>query len=492
MSYFKIFISAIFITILPISLFSQLVDPSTVIEIKPYFKNWKVNNDSLVESWFIGNICDEPQPFHGKNDYDFGELKSYYDKTNFEIPMQFNPNVEEILSFYLSNKVNITASVVAFNYYKDMFRDSVKAAGLPEIFMYLPFALSAMNTNAKGYSGESGVWQLSYIFARKYQLTVDSYIDQRRDVAISTSAAMQEIKDLYLLYSDWKLTVAALSCGPANVNKAIHRNNNLTDFYALFSSLPEFGRDAVDALTATKILMSNLKSFGIQPKLKQYIVITDTVEISRRLHFVQLQDVMNLNIDELRFLNPSYKHDIVPAINSSHRLYLPQGSLSFFNLHEDSIHRYKDSILFNIKKDLAVPPPPKTRYYADSDSKDNSKVTYYTVKKGDNLGKIANKYGVKISQIQQWNGMGKSTTLQVGKKLKIYSGKGPSQATEPKEKTSSQELKSGYIIHVVKQGESPYSIAAKYPGVTAEDILKWNNISDPTKIQAGQKLKIKK
>lgn len=491
MNKFKESIFLLALSFISILAFSQQSDPSTVSSESYYLKSWKTNNDSLVEGWLASKICESNSHAKPRESYDFDEAKAFFDKTSFDFPVRYNQNVCDILNFYLSSKVNATASVVVFNYYKQIFVDSVKAAGLPEIFAYLPFALSAMNPNARGQSGEMGVWQLSYIFARKYQLTVDSYIDERRDIAMATSAAISEIKDLYLLYNDWKLTIAALSCGPANVNKAIHRNNNLTDFYAIQSSLPEFGRDAVDALAATKILMSNLKTFDINPRMKPYIVVTDTVEVTRRLHFVQLQEIMHLDIEELRFLNPSYKHDIVPAINSRHLIFMPQGSLSYFNLHEDSIYNYKDSTLFRIKRDLVVPPPPKTRYYADADTKENNKVTYHTVKKGDNLGKIATKYGVKVSQIQQWNNMGKSTSLKVGRKLKIYSGKGPAP-TEQAEKPKPQELKSGYIIHVVKQGESPYSIAAKYSGVTADDILKWNNISDPKNIKVGQKLKIKK
>jgi membrane-bound lytic murein transglycosylase D len=226
---------------------------------------------------------------------------------------------------------------------------------------------------------------------------------------------------------------------------------------------------------------------------------------------------LNISIDTLRFLNAQYKNDIIPAINRVYKIILPKGNLEKFNLLEDSIYHYKDSLLFELKKPVILPPPSKGRHYAKYEPEvvpDGSKLFYYHIKSGDNLGFVASWYDVKVSQIEDWNNIYDPRRIQIGKKLKVYVpedkaeyykkvdkmsfaekqkriGKTVSQNSKSKPKKE-EPLGKDWFYHKVRSGESPYTIAKKYNGVSADDIMRWNNIKNARNIKVGQKLKIKK
>jgi membrane-bound lytic murein transglycosylase D len=455
-----------------------------------YEQFWESQLDSLSNSWIVDFIETEVEVREGDDSWSLDTLYG----------LALNERAKSLYRFYMQNQPHSFHAVAMHNRYLPLFEQALQEQGLPQSLAALPFALSAMNNHTRSYTGGAGYWQLTYTIARKNQLVIESYVDQRLDVQLSSRAAAKYLKTLYSIYGDWKLTIAAYACGPTNVNKAIRRNDNSVNFYDIQASLPWFGKDIVDAFAAS---MHYLKISGKDIQCS-YTQLHDTVEVSRHLHFIQLQDILGLNLDELRFLNPSFKHDIVPAIRKIYPLYLPQGNLARFNELEDSIYAYKDSILFQLQRKVVLPPPPAGRHWAKptkAEVPEDSKLVYYTIKSGDNLGSIAARYGVKVSELEDWNNIYNPRRIQIGRKLKIYVPKNKKTPKNTQTTTADKaenppkegDLKSGeYFYHTVKSGESPYNIARKYDWVSPDDILKWNNISDARKIQVGQKLKIKK
>ena len=489
-----------------------------------YATFWLQNIDSLSKSWIIQKqnlsamqkAAAENGIIRTINDI---KVEDYISQLDSSIKFRYSPRVGDLLSVYFQDKTKLAIAMSYADFLSIEFEKALQQNGLPSVLKNLPLALSAMNDKAIGKTGMGGLWQIMYANGRRQKLRIDSYVDERRDIHLACQAASKELKTFFDLYQNWGLALAAYTCGPTNVNKAIRRNNNQMDFYTIYNSLPDYGRDVVPALTAVSILTQFPSDFGIHKIQMDFAIAVDTIEVSKRLHFQQIQDIMHISIEELRYLNPKYKFDIVPAIDEVFYINLPAGKMAEFNELEDSIYHYKDTVLFNLKKPVVLPPAAKGRHYARYEPElppDNSTLVHYTIKSGDNLGYIASWYGVKVRQIEDWNNIYDPRRLKLGRKLKIYVPEKKAafysgvdkMSFEQKQKRVGKTVSSGSVAshtpkkeeplgkdffwYKVKSGESPYTIAKKYKGVSADDILRWNNISDPRNIKVGQKLKIKK
>ncbi len=482
-----------------------------------YQRFWKTNADSLSESWAVKKQFTVEKQVSDAIETDITQLRTLLSSLNTSLPHKEDPRVLELLNFFLKNKSYLEIAFSRNDNLDTIFRAFLDEKTLPEDLSLLPLVLSAMNNKAIGETGAGGLWQIMYANGRRQSLRIDSYIDERRNIEKAARAAAAELDLYFKLYQDWELALAAYSCGATNVNKAIRRNDNKLDFYTIYKSLPSFGRDIVPALTAILIINQNREKFDIHPPKWSLNFEVDTIEVSQRLHFAQIEAVLQIPIQELRYLNPQYKYDIVPAINEVFTILMPAGSLAAFNQYEDSIYHYKDTILFNLKKPVVLPPPAKGSHYARYEPElppDNSALLYYTIKSGDNLGYIASWYNVKVRQLEDWNNIYDPRRLKLGRKLKVYVPEdkvnyyrpidkmsfeekqkrvGKSVSSTSKQKPKKEEpLGPDFFWYTVKSGESPYTIAKKYPGVSADDILRWNDIKDPRSIRVGQKLKIKK
>ncbi|MCK5846461.1 MAG: LysM peptidoglycan-binding domain-containing protein [Bacteroidales bacterium] len=479
-----------------------------------YIDNWTKNLNDLLKN--DSNSLINDAKYNEDNLLAISEFhyEKYIGKINSDIEFKYNSRAGAILTNYISNGRK-TAKILAYSsYLGKSFDKEIVSLDLPKALKYLPFALSAMNNMALGETGAAGLWQLRYSAARMVGLNIDSYVDERKNIDKSTKAALSEIKHLYSLYKDWDLALAAYSCGASIVNKSIRRANNQMNYDSIYHLLPEFGRDIVPSLTASIILHKYADSLGICNDNSSFAIATDTLEISKRLHFVQLNEVLGISLDTLHFLNPEYKHDIVPAVSELYMLLIPKGYLASFNKYEDSIYSYNDSVLFAISKPVILPPASKSRHYAKYEPEqipDGSAIIYYTIKSGDNLGYISEWFDIKVRQIEDWNNIYDPRRIRAGKKLKIYVDKDKEsyykkldtmsfsekqkregKTVAPKAKKVVEPLGKDWFYHTVKSGESPYVIAKKYDGVSPEDILRWNNITNARSIQIGQKLKIKK
>jgi len=320
-----------------------------------YPRYWNRAMDNLNKMWMATQLVNSAEESHNKTTSQELNKPSNSQKILKDLEIEYTPRAKEIYSNFKSSLPKSRVGLALYKKHQETFTKTCDSMGLPSVFNRLPFALSAMNNKARNYLGGAGYWQIPYTYGKKYGLQIDSYVDERLDAKKATIAAAKILKSFYAIYGDWKLTLAAYTCGPSNVNKAIRRNGDQVDFYAIKASLPYFGRDVVDALAASIVFFGEINF----PSNLKYNPVLDTIEVSKRLHFQQIADLMDLNMDEIRFLNPIYKYDIVPAINKVYYLYLPQGSLKAFNEIEDSIYHYKDSILFNLHKRVILPRHPK-------------------------------------------------------------------------------------------------------------------------------------
>jgi len=508
--------NTIFTLLFALAITSLIAQKSTINSLHEdyYLNNWDSNLNSLLKndsSSIISHAEYKKADLLAISEFHF---EKYISHINTEIEIKYDYRVGQILNEYINNGSK-TAKILAYSHFLAAdFEKELQKAKLPMELKYLPFALSAMNNQAVGKTGASGLWQLGYSAARKEGLSIDSYVDERKNIHKSTKASLSEIKQLYKLYNDWNLTLAAYSCGASNVNKSIRRANNQMNYDSIYEILPQFGRDIVPALTASIIIHKFADSLGICNNNTSFAIAVDTLEVSQRLHLAQLNEVLGISLDTLHFLNPEYKHDIIPAVSELYKILIPKGYLAAFNQMEDSIYHYHDSTLFAISKAVILPPPSKSRHYARYEPEqipDGSAVVYYTIKSGDNLGYISSWFDVKTRQIEDWNNIYDPRRIRAGKKLKLYvdedkasyykkletmsfadKQKREGKTVSPKTKKKVEPLGKDWFYHTVKSGESPYIIAKKYDGVSPEDILRWNNIENARSIQIGQKLKIKK
>ncbi len=495
---------------MPLCVVSQSAQNNPYNSDQFYFQQWLSYSDSLFVQSKSTSITTPKMVVEARNNFQEAYWIDLLERSHPDLPLRYDARVGEILKFYLQHFNQSSFAMAKLHYQIPAFDLMLQVQKLPLSLHYMPFALSAMYHKAQGKTGSKGVWLLNYSVAKREGLQVDSYVDDRLELNRSSRAAIFEIMQLHRLYSNWELAIGAYACGPANINKSIRRLNNNQDFYALYPILPDFGRDIVPALTAAYLFDRFLESNSIALSNYSFSLSGDTVEVSRQLYFKKVSETLNISIDSLRLLNPRYKMDVIPALNVAYPLVLPKGKMMTFIQFEDSLFSSKDSIripateLANINP-IVVAPAQNTASQVS-----NSKVPiYYHIKAGDNLGMIADWYDVNLNDLQSWNRVD-PRKLAVNQKIKVMvpeSKENYYRSIDDMSRAEKQRLKQGggsghasqsnsgsgtWTTYTVKAGDTPYKISKKYSGVSPEDILKWNHISDPTSIQVGQKLKIRR
>lgn len=330
--------------------------------------------------------------------------------------LTYNPIVKKHIELYVLKRRKQVENMLGIGeYYFPIFEQALDAAGLPIELKYLPVIESALNPSAFSRAGASGLWQFMYGTGKIYGLDGNSLIDDRRDPIKATNAAVKFLRDLYKIYGDWSLVIAAYNCGPGNVNKAIKRAGGKKDYWAIYPYLPMETRGYVPAFIAATYAMTYYKEHNICPAKMQMPVLCDTIKVKERIHLEQISNVMNIDVKLLRSLNPQYRKDIIPGNGETYTLCLPQRSIGSFMDQKDSIIAYKaDS--FNVNR--AVVLPAQADPYFRGGGGGGGVKGIYVVKKGDSLSSIAKKRKVTVAQIKKWNGL-KSDKIRVGQKLKI-------------------------------------------------------------------------
>lgn len=327
--------------------------------------------------------------------------------------MPYNAIVREYIDRYavkLRNQVSVM--LAANNFYMPLFEEALDAYDLPLELKYLPIIESALKPTARSRAGALGLWQFMLKTGRLYGLESNSLVDDRLDPIKATWAAARYLREMYDIYQDWHLVIAAYNCGPGNVNKAIRRAGGATDYWSIYNYLPRETRGYVPAFIAANYIMNYYCHHNICPMNTEIIPPTDTLQISRELHLQQVADLCDITIDELKSLNPQYKRNIIPGNTKPYSLRLPQTKIATFIDNQDTIYNHRAAELFKNRKTVAV-----SNKITPTVGKGT--LSYHTIRSGETLSTIAQRYGVKVSQLKDWNGLS-SNRIRAGKKLKIY------------------------------------------------------------------------
>ncbi len=410
------------------------------------------------------------------------ELKLRLDALNERTPFDiaYHPSLERIINFYLHRDPETTQRLLNLGqFYFPMFEEVFDAYDIPLEMKYLAVVESALNPKAKSPVGATGIWQFMYGTGKMFDLEVSSYVDERMDPIKSTDAAAKYLSKLYDVFNDWDLALAAYNSGPGNVNKAIRRSGGKTNYWEIRPFLPRETAGYVPSFHAVMYLYEYAEAHGFSYDKSEYsIFTTDTVHVKSTIKLSQVAAVTKLDEEIVEFLNPSYKLGIIPDDpKRNYYLRLPQQEAGVFAANEAEIYAFTTL-------QIAAEKQPLPQYVKTSD------VITYRVRSGDFLGKIANSYGVRVSDIKRWNNL-KSDKLSIGQRLKIHP-KNLSAATqvvvqEPKKKNNRSE--EDMQTYVVEEGDSLWSISRKFPEITIEDIKQQNNLRS-IRLQPGMELKI--
>ena len=464
---------------------------------------------------------------------------------NSFITLPYNDIVKNYIILY-SEKMSAKMSEILglSRYYMPIFEEILNRYDMPEELKAMAVIESALNPRAVSRAGAKGMWQFMYATAKMYDLHIDSFVDERLDPVKSAEAAAQYLKDSYEIFGDWNLAIASYNCGAGNVNRAIRRSGGKREFWDIYPYLPRETRGYVPAFVGALYAMNYYKEHGIKPAAIEMPAHVDTFRINKMLHLRQVSDLTGAPLDELKNLNPQYSHEIIPGNDREYILRLPYNYSNAFIDNEDSLYRHKADEYFNpvtLKKIKDGADGERVVYTVRSGdylgriasrhrctvaqikrwnnlSSNNIRVgqrlviyrggnapasasssssaaksappanaTTYTVKSGDVLGKIAERHGCTVAQLKSWNGL-TSNNIRVGQKLIVAAPAAKASQTAQTSKAASSSS-AEYTTYVVREGDSFYSIAKNYPGVSAQNIMDYNGLSS-SKIRPGMTIKI--
>lgn len=360
------------------------------------------------------------------------------------IEMPYNDAVQKMIDRYSGHlRHSVSFMLGAQNFYMPIFEEALESYRLPLELKYLPVIESALNPRAVSRVGATGLWQFMISTAKHYGLKVNSLVDERRDPLKSSYAAAQYLSDLYKIFGDWNLVIAAYNCGPDKLNRAIHRSGGSRDYWQIYPYLPAETRGYVPAFIAANYIMNYYCDHNICPMLSTLPVKTDTVMLSRDVHFEQVAGVLGISVDQLRDLNPQYRRNVVNGNNSPMPIRLPVADISRFIDNEDSIYAYNADELLTKRDEVDVndddvPTVQRVRSYSSSSNKasrrskksgrgkdkskkkkkKNSESASVTVRSGDTLSEIARRQHTTVKKLKKLNGISGST-IRAGKKIKV-------------------------------------------------------------------------
>lgn len=335
------------------------------------------------------------------------------------IPMVYNDQVRKFIELYVVRRRDLVQRMLSLKeYYFPIFESVLEEHGMPQELKYMSVIESALNPNALSRVGASGLWQFMLYTGKRYGLEVTSYVDERRDPVKASEAAAVFLQDLYDMYGDWHLAIAAYNCGPGNVNRAIARSGGQKDFWKIYYNLPRETRGYVPAFIAAAYAMTYASEHHIYAGETGVPPTSDTVMVYQPLHFNQVSSVIGVPTETIRQLNPQYKHDVVPAQDGkTYSLALPVDATFSFAAYEDSIYARDRKTYF---PDNRIAKISEAKGYAYAGRTPDGKVKLiYTVKKGDVPGGIARKFGVRVADLNYWNNI-RRNMIRDGQKLVIY------------------------------------------------------------------------
>lgn len=506
-----------------------------------YPESFETDVKKMQENWYLRNYADIDSMADSRSTVTAtdAEIIERLSQLPTVIEMPFNSVVRNYIDMYANRRRQLVENMLGMSlYYMPIFESALDRYNMPLELKYLPVIESALNPVAVSRAGATGLWQFMLATAQGEGLEVNSVVDERRDPYRSSDAAARYLKKLYDIFGDWSLAIASYNCGPGNVTKAIRRAGfNAKDFWAIYPYLPSETRGYVPAFIAANYIMTYYDKHNISPALARKPIVTDTIHVTKRVHFQQISDVMGIPMDELRILNPQYRTDLIPGDIKPYSLVLPSLQAFAYLSNEDSIVNHNAALY--ARRDVVEP---GTRQGVDQGGEyvEELVVKYHTVKRGETLSSIAKKYGVTTASIRSANKIGNK--VRRGQRLKINTYQRryvtPSaaaqtdSATVPADTTvviaavndsiatdstaatdrvssamntsTQQQAQNTQQVqkqpkqpaqeqpktrtHKVKRGESLSKIASRY-GVTVKAIKEANGLKNDN-IQAGQRLKI--
>ncbi len=471
--------------------------------------------------------------------YDDSVYKARIEAINAYSPMEFvfNAYVKTYINVYANRRRDLTERVLGLaELYFPLFEEQLDKHNLPLELKYLAVVESALNPVARSRVGATGLWQFMYGTGKMYDLQVNSMVDERSDIYKSTIAAAEHFVDLYKIYNDWNLVLCAYNAGPGNVNRAIRRAGGVRDFWAIRHFLPRETQNYVPAFMAVTYVMMHAADHNLYPNPPIYSHFdVDTLEVKQQLSLRTVSQFLDIPLEHLRYLNPSFRQNIIPHnARKPYYLRIPRDYTGLFIANADTIYNHKspDEIrqaelaaqmqettvhvvrsgevlgsiarrygtsvgeiqrLNNLRGTLIRPGQRLiVRAPARPTTTVASNANTHVVRSGETLGIIAGRYRVTVNQLQQWNNIS-GTTIFAGQNLVVrqpenFTAQAPVEEPAVKDQQETEEEFSGYIYHVVQAGDTLQEIAARYEDITVEEIKEMNELSGGSPLVPGQRL----
>lgn len=427
-----------------------------------------VSCDSLINEWMAKKYL-YPDTTCANPDYNPTFTTEEYQERLRRLPvvmeMPYNSVVQKFIDQY-SGRLRRTVSYAlgAGNFYIPIFEEALDYYGLPLELKYLPVIESALEPKAKSPAGAVGLWQFMLATGKRYDLKVNSLIDERQDPYKSSWAAARYLRDLYKIYRDWNLVIAAYNCGPTNVNKAIHRANGVRDYWAIYPYLPSETRGYVPAFIAANYIMNYYCEHNICPMKTKIPITTDTVTIMRDLHMQQVAELCNIDVEAIQALNPQYRTQLIPGSSGPMTLRLPTETLNTFIDLKDSVYNYRVDELLTRRSSVEV-----------DDRLDNRSVA-------------SKRRAVRQQSASESSSSSRSSASKSSSRKSSRSSSSKSSSRSSRSSRKSKKEKSSASA-TVRKGDTLIEIAHRN-GTTVEKLKKKNKIKG-NMIKPGQKLKVK-
>ena len=409
-----LFVSATLMAQTPDTLKTDTLSPDTIKPLPPT-PAYDVALDSLIHDFYIQRAFHADCHFADATPAPSCSDSLYVDRLQhlpYVMEMPFNREVKSFIEMYLRRHRQVSYMAGLGNsYYFKMFEQALAKYDVPLELCYLPVIESALNAHAVSSAGAAGLWQFMIFTGRDYGLEVNSLVDERMDPMKASDAAARYLRDLYRIYNDWHLVIAAYNCGPGNVAKAMRRSGKTT-YWEIYNFLPQETRGYVPIFIAANYVMNYYKEHNICPAKSIYNYAVDTVMITDRVHLRQIADVIDIPYDELQFLNPQYKKNIIPGNIKPYPLVLPLNKITAYDANRDTILNYMPELSARLDRVQAGGSSSSRSGGSSSGGR------YYKVRQGDTLSSIAKRNHTTVAQIQRLNGL-RSTTIRVGQSLKI-------------------------------------------------------------------------
>ena len=409
---------------------AQHINDSTIV----FPESVETDTHKMMQNWYIQTYTALDQNADSRPDVEVSdeELIKRLGAIPTTIEMPYNSVVRQYIDLYTQRRRSLVETMLGMSlYYMPIFEEALERQGLPHELKYLPIIESALDPDAVSRAGATGLWQLMLPTARGLGMEVNTLVDERRDPIRSTEAATRFLRQLYDIYGDWSLAIAAYNCGPGNVNKALRRagasenNPEKKDFWAIYPYLPRETRGYVPGFIAATYVMTYYNKHNISPALAKRPILTDSVHVNRRVHFQQIADVLQIPIEQLKILNPQYRQQVIPGDIREYSLVLPANQIYSYIISEDAIVG-RDSDRYARREIVEPASETSPATVSDASSQQGEWVTteqvrYHTVKKGETMASIAQRYGVTLWSLKQANG--NISKPRRGQKLKVVTSK---------------------------------------------------------------------